>query len=52
VAAGTVGVTAGTSTPDSVINEVESWLRDFAAREVMSNGHAMEAPSTTQLRAA
>lgn len=26
----TVGLTAGTSTPDAVIDEVESWLRDFA----------------------
>jgi 4-hydroxy-3-methylbut-2-enyl diphosphate reductase len=25
--AGTVGITAGTSTPDSVINEVEEWLK-------------------------
>src|ERR1039457_3569008 len=28
----TVGITAGTSTPDTVINEVEQWLNDFAAR--------------------
>lgn len=27
----TVGVTAGTSTPDETIAEVERWLRDFAA---------------------
>ncbi len=27
----TVGLTAGTSTPDSVIDEVEAWLQDFAA---------------------
>jgi len=26
----TVGLTAGTSTPDAVIDEVELWLRDFA----------------------
>jgi 4-hydroxy-3-methylbut-2-enyl diphosphate reductase len=26
----TVGVTAGTSTPDEVINQVEEWLQDFA----------------------
>jgi 4-hydroxy-3-methylbut-2-enyl diphosphate reductase IspH len=25
-----VGLTAGTSTPDAVIDAVESWLRDFA----------------------
>lgn len=28
----TVGITAGTSTPDSVIDAVECWLRDAAAR--------------------
>jgi len=28
----TVGVTAGTSTPDSVINAVEAWLKEFGAR--------------------
>lgn len=30
--AGTVGITAGTSTPDSVIEGVENWLRGIAAR--------------------
>lgn len=30
--ANTVGITAGTSTPDTVINEVETCLRDAAAR--------------------
>jgi 4-hydroxy-3-methylbut-2-en-1-yl diphosphate reductase len=30
--AGTVGITAGTSTPDSVIDGVEGWLRGIAAR--------------------
>jgi len=29
VNAGTVGITAGTSTPDEVIGEVEQWLREF-----------------------
>jgi len=27
----TVGITAGTSTPDSIVDEVERWLKDFAA---------------------
>src|SRR5262249_14114666 len=27
-----VGITAGTSTPDCVIDEVESWLMDYGAR--------------------
>jgi 4-hydroxy-3-methylbut-2-enyl diphosphate reductase len=30
--AGTVGITAGTSTPDAVIDGVEQWLRSLAAR--------------------
>lgn len=30
--AGTVGITAGTSTPDSVIDEVEAWLKSQEAR--------------------
>jgi 4-hydroxy-3-methylbut-2-enyl diphosphate reductase len=30
--AGTVGITAGTSTPDSVIDGVERWLQSIAAR--------------------
>ena len=29
-AAGTVGITAGTSTPDSLVSEVENWLRKWA----------------------
>ncbi|MGD0251518.1 MAG: 4-hydroxy-3-methylbut-2-enyl diphosphate reductase [Verrucomicrobiota bacterium] len=32
VRAETIRITAGTSTPDAVINEVEFWLKDFAAR--------------------
>ncbi len=27
-----VGITAGTSTPDSVVDEIENWLRQFAKR--------------------
>ena len=30
--AGTIGITAGTSTPDVVIDGVECWLRGIAAR--------------------
>src|SRR5207247_11289548 len=30
--ADTVGITAGTSTPDSCIDQVEHWLQEFAAR--------------------
>ncbi len=33
--AGTTGITAGTSTPDAVINEVELWLKNFASRAVV-----------------
>jgi 4-hydroxy-3-methylbut-2-enyl diphosphate reductase len=28
----TVGITAGTSTPDASVNEVEQWLNQLAAR--------------------
>jgi 4-hydroxy-3-methylbut-2-enyl diphosphate reductase len=35
IGAGTVGITAGTSTPDSVIDAVEQWLSTIAAREEM-----------------
>lgn len=51
-AAGTVGVTAGTSTPDSVINDVVSWLRDLALRAIRSNREEAELQSASQLRAA
>ena len=40
----TVGITAGTSTPDSVIDEVEQWLLNYAA------GPALTPPG--QLKAA
>lgn len=39
--AGTVGITAGTSTPDAVIDGVEQWLRELAARR--ANLRATEA---------
>jgi 4-hydroxy-3-methylbut-2-enyl diphosphate reductase len=34
----TVGVTAGTSTPDAAINEVEQWLKRLAARGNQDRG--------------
>ncbi len=33
----TVGITAGTSTPDEVIDEVETWLRHFAGETASQN---------------
>jgi 4-hydroxy-3-methylbut-2-enyl diphosphate reductase len=51
-AADTVGITAGTSTPDSVIGEVEAWLRELATTVATSNGQEVESHSATQLRAA
>jgi 4-hydroxy-3-methylbut-2-enyl diphosphate reductase IspH len=37
----TVGITAGTSTPDSSIDEVEHWLREFAEkRNAMKAGES------------
>jgi 4-hydroxy-3-methylbut-2-enyl diphosphate reductase len=50
--AGTVGITAGTSTPDSLINDVTSWLRDLASRAMPSNRDEAEIQPTTELRAA
>jgi 4-hydroxy-3-methylbut-2-en-1-yl diphosphate reductase len=45
----TVGITAGTSTPDNVIEAVEAWLRERFAPEA---GHALpEAPVWAQERA-
>ena len=38
----TVGITAGTSTPDMVINEVEQWLNDFAARMAVTTNKNKE----------
>jgi len=49
--AGTVGITAGTSTPDSVINDVGSWLRALASRAAQSTNDQPELQSAT-LRAA
>jgi 4-hydroxy-3-methylbut-2-enyl diphosphate reductase len=37
-----VGITAGTSTPDTVIGEVELWLRDFAARRTVQTNQTKE----------
>ncbi len=34
----TVGLTAGTSTPDSVIDAVEKWLNVFAPRDTQEEG--------------
>lgn len=47
----TVGVTAGTSTPDSIISTVESWLREYA-RAVTPKVEEVQAHSTTELKAA
>jgi 4-hydroxy-3-methylbut-2-enyl diphosphate reductase len=37
-----VGITAGTSTPDTVIGEVELWLRDFVARQAVQTNQPKE----------
>ncbi len=37
-----VGVTAGTSTPDEAIGEVEHWLREFAARMAVQSNQTRE----------
>ena len=37
-----VGITAGTSTPDTVIGEVELWLRDFTARRAVQTNQTKE----------
>jgi len=39
----TVGITAGTSTPDDVINGVARRLNDFAARLTVQTPHRKEA---------
>jgi 4-hydroxy-3-methylbut-2-enyl diphosphate reductase IspH len=36
--AGTVGLTAGTSTPDALVDEVECWLRDCSAAQKEHSG--------------
>ena len=38
----TVGITAGTSTPDTVIGEVELWLRDFSAHRAVHTNQTKE----------
>jgi 4-hydroxy-3-methylbut-2-enyl diphosphate reductase len=47
-----VGVTAGTSTPDALINSVESWLRCLAACLEKTRCEEANVEHTTQLRAA
>lgn len=47
----TVGITAGTSTPDSVISAVELWLRELASA-VAPKVEEVEQHSATELRAA
>lgn len=46
----TVGITAGTSTPDSVIDEVERWLLEYAAARAAAPGPTGE--GVGQLKAA
>lgn len=41
--AGTVGLTAGTSTPDSVIDKVEEWLKEFAEFQERLSNHLQQA---------
>jgi 4-hydroxy-3-methylbut-2-enyl diphosphate reductase len=55
VGAQTVGVTAGTSTPDVLVDAVEQWLRQNVtnpARNSASNDAVQASRSLTQLRAA
>jgi 4-hydroxy-3-methylbut-2-en-1-yl diphosphate reductase len=48
-AAQTVGVTAGTSTPDACIHEVEQWLNELAARRSAEQSvHAVVEPQHRQ----
>ena len=42
VRAETIGITAGTSTPDAVINAVELWLKNLAARVVVQSNQTKE----------
>jgi 4-hydroxy-3-methylbut-2-enyl diphosphate reductase len=50
----TVGITAGTSTPDEVIDAVEAWLRVFAGDRPYphTDRHAHSVPELSKLRAA
>jgi 4-hydroxy-3-methylbut-2-enyl diphosphate reductase len=55
VSAGTVGMTAGTSTPDSVIEQVEQWLRNYAASRsepARAEPPRVELPAQSDLKAA
>jgi 4-hydroxy-3-methylbut-2-enyl diphosphate reductase len=38
----TIGITAGTSTPDTVINEVEHWLRELVVRPAIEQNQTKE----------
>jgi 4-hydroxy-3-methylbut-2-enyl diphosphate reductase len=45
----TIGITAGTSTPDSIISEVERRLRDFASSNFSTAHHAKEKYALRQM---
>ncbi len=53
--ASTVGITAGTSTPDSLVDSVEEWLQNFNANEagqVRSAAILQSSSPTERLKAA
>jgi 4-hydroxy-3-methylbut-2-enyl diphosphate reductase len=47
-----VGVTAGTSTPDSSIKEVENWLAELAGRKLQIPGSKVQTPIDDELHPA